>query len=225
MEEKLIRAAKPIGWLALAMGVISAWAVIFYAPVEKIQGPIQKIMYIHVPSAIAAYASFTVVAVSGGFYLVQKREVWDRVARCAAEIGILFCSIVLGTGPFWGKAIWGAWWVWDAKLTSTLILWLVYISYFILRRAVPSEQGARFAAVLGIVGLLDVPFIHVAADKFRTLHPPNVMKGGMTPEMGLTLVLSIGAVLLFMVYLLARRVEIEGMRDEIRSIEASMEPA
>jgi len=161
--------------------------------------------------------------VAGGLYLWQGKARWDRIARCSAELGVLFCSMVLITGPIWGKPIWGAWWVWDARLTSTLILWLIYLAYFVLRRLVPGEQGARFASMLGIIGLLDVPFINVAAEKFRTMHPPNVMKGGMTAEMGATLTLSITTLLIVFVYVLARRVELERLSDRVLALREQWE--
>jgi len=218
MDRFIARLSMPAGVLAALTSLVATWAIIFYAQIEPIQGPIQKIMYVHVPSAFSAYAAFTVVAIAGGFYLWQGKKMWDRVAVCSAELGVVFCTIVLLTGPIWGKPIWGAWWVWDARLTSTLILWLMYVAYFVLRRMVPGDQGARFASILGIIGLLDIPFINIAAEKFRTLHPPNVMKGGMPEGMGVTLTISIFAMLIFYVYLLAKRVGVERVQDEVLAL-------
>jgi heme exporter protein C len=223
MEQFVARLARPAGAVALLLGIVLAWAVVFYVPAEKVQGVIQKIMYLHVPAAIIAYMACGVVAVAGGLYLFQGKRSWDRIARCSAEIAVLLCTIVLLTGALWGKVIWGAPWVWDARLTSFLILWLVYVSYFVLRRLVEGEQGARFAAMLGIIGVLDIPFINIAAEKFRTLHPPNVMKGGMTREMGVTLTLGIFAMLAFYVYLLATRVDMQRLSDRVHAMRDQLE--
>lgn len=216
MELFLLKLKKPALLFSFFLIILSSYMIIFYVPEERIQGLIQKIMYIHVSSAFAAYVAFTVTAICGGMYLWKKQRFFDRIASSSSEIGILFCSIVLITGPLWGKPIWGAWWVWDARLTSTLILWLIYLAYFMVRRFSPSESGARFASVLGIIGLVDIPFINIAAEKFRTLHPPNVMKGGMTPEMGLTLIISIVSMITFYLYVLILRLELEILDDNLK---------
>ncbi len=215
MERRMIKLAFPAGVAAFLLGVAAAMAVVFYAPREQTMGLIQKIMYIHVPSAITSYVGFIVAAVAGGLYLWRGNPAWDRVARSSAELGLLFCSVVLITGPLWARPVWGVWWTWDARLTSTLLLWLIFVGYFIVRQLVPGEQGGRFAAVVALIAVLDIPFIHVAARKFQSLHPPpSIMKsGGMTAAMHTTLGVCIVAALALYVYLLARRVELALLTD------------
>ncbi len=218
MERRLVSLARPFGFLALVLGLAAVGATVFYAPVERIQGPIQKIMYLHVPSAITSYVAFITAAVAGALFLWKRSPAYDRVARSSAEIGLLFCSVVLITGPLWGKPVWGVWWSWDARLTSTLLLWLIFVGYFVVRRLAPGEQGGRFASVVAIIGVLDIPFINVAAEKFQSLHPPNIMKsGGMTQEMHATLGLCILTVLVFYLYLLGKRIEVAGLSDRLEA--------
>ncbi len=223
MERRLVAMARPVGVVALVLGMAAAGMAVFYAPVERVQGPIQKIMYIHVPSAITCYVAFIASAIAGGVYLWKGTPNWDRIARSSAELGLLFCSVVLTTGPLWGRPVWGVWWSWDARLTSTLLLWLIFIGYFIVRRLAPGEQGARFAAVVALVGVLDIPFIHMAAEKFQSLHPPkSIIEGvGMTPEMHSSLGICILAVFAIYLYLLARRVELEMLSDRFLEAQAA----
>lgn len=171
-------------WL-LAAAVLAVAATfiraIYFTPVEALQGAAQKIFYIHAPSAfIGLYVAFGIVAVAGGLYLWLRDERLDRVAASAAEVGVVFMTVVLITGPMWGKPIWGAWWTWDARLTLTLFLWCVFVGYLILRGAIDDPAvRARYSAVLGLLGALLVPFIHLSVYLFRTLHPmPIVLKPG-----------------------------------------------
>ncbi|MFI5278921.1 MAG: cytochrome c biogenesis protein CcsA [Gemmatimonadales bacterium] len=162
--------------LALLAGIyVRALA---FTPPDTIQGPAQKIFYIHAPSAWVAFLAFLTVGVCSVLYLAIREQRLDRLAACSAEVGVVFITGVLLTGPIWGKTIWGAWWTWDARLTSTLFLWFIFFGYLVLRSAVHEPgQRARFSAVLGILGALLVPFIHVSVQWFRTLHPqPVVLK-------------------------------------------------
>jgi len=149
-----------------------------FTPVERTQGVAQKIFYLHVPAAIWTETGMILVGVASIFYLFLKDPRLDRFAEASAEVGMLFGTIVLTTGPIWGKPIWGTWWTWDARLTLTLLLFLMYVGYLLLRGAV-TEPGlrARYAAVLGISGMCLVPFVHLSVYMFRTLHPqPIVLK-------------------------------------------------
>jgi len=147
-----------------------------YTPIEATQGAAQKIFYLHAPSGWVAFLAFGVVGVCSILYLILKDPRLDRLAASSAEVGVVFTTGVLLTGPIWGKPIWGTWWTWDARLTSTLFLWFIYFGYLVLRRAVlEPRQRARFCAVLGILGALLVPFIHVSVYLFRTLHPLPVV--------------------------------------------------
>ena len=165
-------------WVFVALALMAAVFVraLAFTPVEATQGAAQKIFYIHAPSAWVAFMAFGVVGVCSMLFLILKDPRLDRLAASSAEVGLVFVTAVLITGPLWGRPIWGAWWVWDARLTSTLFLWFIYFGYLVLRGAVQEPgQRARFCAVLGILGAMLVPFIHVTVYLFRTQHPLPVV--------------------------------------------------
>ncbi|HEX6910403.1 MAG TPA: cytochrome c biogenesis protein CcsA [Longimicrobium sp.] len=227
----LRRASVVLGALAAASLVLTFWMIFFYAPTEREMGVVQRIFYVHLPSALMAYLAFGIVALCSLGYLWLRDERLDAVAVCAAELGIVFTSIVLTTGPLWGKIAWGAWWVWDARISFTLLLWFIYVGYFILRGATENpERGKRFAAILGVVGAADIPIIHMSVQWFRSQHPkPVVLKPeGPTaaPEMIHTLLMGMLAfTLLFFSLLLARLVvEKLGRRLEAARIAATLRP-
>jgi heme exporter protein C len=149
-----------------------------FTPVEARQGLAQKIFYLHVPSAWSALLAFSLVGIGGGLYLWLEDPRIDRFAAASAEVGVAFAAVMLTTGPIWAKPIWGTWWTWDARLTLTLFLFFLFVGYLALRAAVHDRhERARFSAVVGIMGLLLVPFIHLSVYLFRTLHPqPIVLK-------------------------------------------------
>jgi len=216
----------PLCWLSLIVVLVSQGLIFLYVPTERIEGVVQRIMYLHIPSAWVAFLAFFVVFVSSILFLWKRDRKWDIIAHSSAEIGIIFCSLVLITGPIWARPIWGAWWVWDARLTSTLILWLIYMSYLMLRaHAEQGSQRARYAAVLGIIGFLDVPIIHFSVLWWRTFHPLpkmlNMEKGvgsGMSSTMALTLMVSLAAFTLLYFLLMRQRVKLEKMQDDILAI-------
>jgi heme exporter protein C len=181
-----VAAAGAVGIYILALG---------FTPPDIRQGLAQKIFYVHAPAAWAALMAFTLVGIASGLYLWLGDPRLDRFAASSAEVGVAFCCVVLTTGPIWGKPIWGTWWTWDARLTLTLFLFFLFLGYLVLRRALldPLERG-RFSAVLGILGMLLVPFIHLSVYFFRTLHPqPILMKPSspsLPPEMLRTLLAS-----------------------------------
>jgi heme exporter protein C len=182
-----------VGLLGLAGVYLLA---IGYTPVEARQGAAQKIFYLHVPAAWSALMAFSLVGICGGLYLWLKDRRLDRFAASSAEVGVAFALVMLTTGPIWAKPIWGTWWTWDARLTLTLFVFFLFIGYLALRAALhdPSER-ARFSAVVGILGLLLVPFVHLSVYLFRTLHPqPIVLKPSapsLPPEMLRTLLISL----------------------------------
>lgn len=166
-----------------------------FTPVERLQGPAQKIFYVHAPAAWAALMAFAIVGIVSILYLWLRDERLDHFAASSAEVGLAFSCVMLTTGPIWAKPIWGTWWTWDARLTFTLFLFFLFLGYLTLRSALtePSER-ARFSAVVGILGMLLVPFVHLSVYLFRTLHPqPVLMKPSapsMPPEMLRTLLTS-----------------------------------
>jgi len=189
------------GELITALGLAGLVVVIvlaqFYTPTEVRQGLAQKIFYVHAPSAWAGLMAFSLVGITGGLYLWLRDPRLDLFAEASAEVGLAFAAIVLTTGPIWGKPVWGTWWTWDARLTLTLFLFFLFVGYMALRGALtdPSER-ARFSAVVGILGLLLVPFVHLSVYMFRTLHPKPVLlkpsAPSMDPAMLRTLLVSIG---------------------------------
>jgi heme exporter protein C len=181
-----------IAMVGLALVYVIA---IRYTPVEARQGLAQKIFYVHVPAAWCALLAFSLVGLASMLYLWLRDRRLDRFAAASAEVGIAFSAVMLTTGPIWAKPIWGTWWTWDARLTLTLFLFFLFVGYLALRAALhdPAER-ARFSAVVGILGFLLVPFIHLSVYLFRTLHPqPIVLKPSapsLPPEMLRTLLLS-----------------------------------
>ena len=192
---------------------------IYFTPFDALQGPAQKIFYIHVASGIVGlYLAFGLVFVTSVLYLWLHDPKLDRVASSSAEVGFVFTSVVLITGPLWAKPVWGAYWTWDAKLTLTLFLWFIYAGYIILRGAIDDfEMRARFSAVLGILGALLVPFIHLSVYFFRTLHPMPVLLKPSVPsmprEMLITMISSFCAFTLLYAWLLRERYKLAAERD------------
>jgi heme exporter protein C len=147
--------------LTVGLAIATLYGAYFYAAREKEMGDVQRIFYFHAPAGIACFLAFFVTFVCGIGYLATRQPRWDVVGCASAEIGLLFCAIVLVTGPFWARPVWGRWWTWEARLTTTLILFLIYAGYFLVRRYTDDpEQQARFASVVGIVGFLDVPLVY-----------------------------------------------------------------
>lgn len=210
--------------LATSLTLLAAMAAIFlYAPTELLQGNVQRIFYLHLPLAWIAYLAFSLVFVTSVLYLWKRTPRWDTLAHAAAEVGVVFTTLVLITGSIWARPIWGTWWSWDARLTTTLVLWFIYVGYLMLRSFVIDERrGARYAAVLGIVGFLDVPIIHQSVIWWRALHPEPVVlaPGGpaMPPAMFQTLVLSLLAFLLLFLWLLQQRYRLEQTRLDLRAL-------
>lgn len=171
------------------LGMIGAGLMIFiYAPADALEGDVQRIFYLHVATAIGAFVAFTTVAVAGAVYLLRESPTADRVALAAAEVGLLFTSITLVMGSLYGKGIWGTYWTWDARLTSTLVLWLMYAAYLLVRRiAAPGRQAARFAAVVGIIGALDIPVVYLSVKWWRTQHPDSVLVTTSGPALPATM--------------------------------------
>lgn len=209
--------SRGLRWSALALGMLGTagalalhWMVFFWVPTERTMGVVQRIFYIHVPAAWVAFMAFGIVALASAGYLWLRDERLDRAAVSAAEGGMVFTTVVLLTGPLWGKVAWGTWWTWEPRLTLTLLLWFIYLGYFLVRAATENpERGRRFAAVVGIVGALDIPLIHVSVQFFRSLHPPPVVLKPEGPtldsEMLVTLFVGLGAfTLLFFSFLLFR---------------------
>src|SRR3972149_4219206 len=208
-----------LGWLA-ALGLLAGRAMGFgYAPKAAVQGNVQRIMYVHVPSILTAYAAFALVLIASLGYLFTRRTGWDRLAHSAGEIGVVFTGLTLVTGSIWGKPTWGTWWTWDARLTSTAILFLIYVGYLLLRGMFEErERGARYAAVVGILGAGNIPIVHFSVLWWRTLpQPPTILSPERAPissAIALALLVNwVGFTLLF-AYFLSKRLALRRMEDE-----------
>ncbi|MBV8774817.1 MAG: cytochrome c biogenesis protein CcsA [Deltaproteobacteria bacterium] len=205
------KTAQGVGIITLALMTAAIFMVFVYVPTEAQQGIVQRIFYFHVPCAWVAFAAFMLVAVSGVFYLWFGEEVWDDLAHAAAETGMLFCTLVLITGSIWAKPIWGTWWTWDSRLTTTLVLWLLYAGYLMLRvMADEIPQVGRLAAVVGIVAAADIPVTVVSVRLWRTIHPAVIVTrqgshGLEDPRMIATLLVSMTAFTGLCVWLLLLR--------------------
>ncbi len=215
-----------LGWTTFAVVMAAIYMIFMWVPNEKIQGPVSKIIYFHVASAWIGFFAFFVVFIAGIMYLRTKDLKWDRIGFVSAEIGILFTTIVLLTGPIWGRASWNAWWTWDPRLTTTLILWFIYMAYVMIRTSVnEDEKRARYSAVFGIVGFIDVPIVFMSIRWWRTIHPTVLNSDGfaMAPSMIKTLILSIVAFTLIYFYFLQKGLYIERLKHEIKEIKESLQ--
>jgi heme exporter protein C len=196
----------------LALG-LSATLSLVVAPPDALQGEVQRLMYVHVPAAWLAYLSFLVVFVSSVAYLRTSRTRWDRVAAASAEIGVLFTALAIVLGALWGKPVWGTWWTWDPRLTTTAMLLLIYIGYIAVRRITDSPtRRARWAAVIGVVGFVDVPIVHLSVVWWRSLHQQSTVLrvGGPQIEgsMLTALLVAVGAFTIVYAYLMAVRLRV-----------------
>ena len=212
-------------YIAFVLIAISAsvFMTFSYAPEHLIQGQMQRIFYIHVTTAVVCYVSFVIVAISGAMYLRSRKSVWDQISRSAAVLGVVFTTIVLLTGCMWGARVWGACWTWDPRLTTTLILWFVYVGYLMLRGYIDEhDQKRRVAAIVGILGAVIVPVNYLSVFWWRTLHPRSTIvvegSGGLGPEMLQTLLVTfIGFMLLFGL-LLRLQFRLEVVSDEAETL-------
>lgn len=218
-----------ISWLDTVAGLAVVGTVVraaFFTPLEAKQGAAQKIFYIHVPSAWVAFLAFGLVAVASAAFLWLRDPRLDRFAESSAEVGVIFTSVVLITGPLWAKPIWGAYWAWwDVRLVSTLFLWFIYVSYIVLRGAIDApEMRARYSAVLGILGALLIPFIHLSVYLFATMHPMPIVGKPSAPslpnEMLLTLFISLTSFTLLYVAFVRSRYRYALERDAALAITA-----
>ncbi len=201
---------------AVVLMLVAAGFIFIYAPEDALQGAPQRIFYLHVSSAIAAYGCFAVVLLGGIVYLWKENVTADRLARAGALVGVVFTTVTLVMGMIWAKPIWGTFWTWDARLTSTLVLWIIYAGYLMVRRlAEPGRQAARFAAVVGIFGFIDVPVVHFSVTWWRTVHPgPIVINDALPPQMLVAFFVTMACTLFLAAVMIAIRYRIEVLTDE-----------
>lgn len=215
---------RPLPAAATLTMLAALWLVFVRVPTESEMGVVQRIFYFHVSAAWAAFAGFFVVAGASAAYLRTGSPGADRLAVAAAEVGVLFCTLVLVTGPIWARPIWGVWWTWDPRLTMTVILWVIYASYLVLRAFGGDDDAVRrWAAVLGIVGVLDIPIIMVSVRLLPGMHPAVIVRreggSGLTdPSMRIALVIAAIAVFLLEAWLIATRMRMQRVADEVADL-------
>ena len=206
--------------LGLALMIAALYMVFVYVPTEKETGIVQRIFYFHVPVAWAAFLAFFITFISSIGYLAKRQEKWDTVACASAEAGVVFTTLVLITGPIWAKPVWGIWWTWDARLTTSLVLWLIYVVYLLVRGfAAEPSKSARYGAVIGIIGFIDVPLVFLTVNLWRTQHPNTmIFEGGLTPPMLATLLVCVAAFTVLYVIMVIQRAGIRAMDIEVKRL-------
>jgi heme exporter protein C len=216
------RAQRVLGWLTLLGLAATAVFALAVVPADAEQGDVQRLMYVHVPAAWLAFLSFGVVFLASVAYLRTGRIRWDRIAVASAEIGVLFCVLTLILGSLWGRPVWGTWWTWDPRLTTTVVLLLIYVGYLSLRNVADSpSRRAHWSAVVGVVGFVDVPIVHMSVVWWRSLHQEaTVIRPGaptMDPSMLVALLLGTVAFSVAYGYLMAVRLRVGRLEDHATS--------
>ena len=217
----------PANWLLSIGAVLMAcdlYLIFAVAPTEAVMGDVQRIFYVHVPLAIMSFLAFAVVFVASVVFLARRGEKSDRVAHASAEVGLVFVSLALITGIIWARPVWGVWWTWDPRLTTTLILWLIYAAYLMIRSYAPNRsRGAVYGAVVGIVGFVDVPIVYFSVNWWRSLHPEAVVgplaeTGSLEPIMTNILMFSFLTFLVLFLYLVVERTALRRAEDRAAAL-------
>lgn len=218
---------KALNWLTFLVVILATYLIFMWVPNELIMGPVQKIFYFHVSAAWVGFFAFFVVFLAGLLYLKTRDKKWDILGAASAEIGVFFTTIVLLTGPIWAKPVWNTWWTWDARLTTTLVLWFIYLAYLLVRASIYEEdKRARISAVFGMIGFIDVPIVWFSIRWWRTIHPVVIDNSGfsISSSMLLTLFVSLAAFTLLYFFLLTHvillgktRGELELLKENLRS--------
>ena len=218
-----------LGGLTAVLLSYALYQAMVVAPTDQLQGEVYRIIYYHVPSAWTAFVLFFVNFVASIVYLIRRSAKADMIALVTAEVGVVFCTVVLVTGPIWARPVWGIWWTWDLRLTLTLVLWLIYVSYLMLRRFSSSGQTPVIAAVLAIFGALDMPLVYFSIWYFRTQHPSPVIGGGgsIDPVMLRVWMINWAAFLCFAFMVCWSRYRLERLQrevEEMQALESMIEP-
>ncbi len=215
-----------LGGLSCLGMMISIWMIFFYTPVDALQGEPQRILYFHVPTAWIGMLGFVVTALAGVVYLVRPDEHLDWLARASAEVGVVFLTLTLILGALWGKPIWGTWWVWDPKLTASLILWFMYIGYIMVRSYMGrTVESARVGAVVSLVGVIDVPIIYLSVSWWRGQHPTAQIgvEGALPPQAAATFLVALCTFTLLYSFLMIVTYQLQRMQAQAHQLRASVE--
>ena len=223
------RAFPLLGGLTAVLLSYALYQAMVVAPTDQLQGEVYRIIYYHVPSAWTAFVLFFVNFVASIVYLIRRSAKADMIALVTAEVGVVFCTVVLVTGPIWARPVWGIWWTWDLRLTLTLVMWLIYVSYLMLRRFSSSGQTPVMAAVLAVFGALDMPLVYFSIWYFRTQHPSPVIGGGgsIDPVMLRVWMINWAAFLCFAFMVCWSRYRLERLQrevEEMQALESMIEP-
>ena len=215
----------PVAGVAMMAMIVGALVA---APREIIEGEVQRLMYLHVPSAVIMYLAFGVTAFASGVFLWKRDIRWDALARAAAIVGVFLCGMALATGAIWGKPTWGVYWSWDARLTSTLVLFLIYSAYLLARSVAGplDEQAARFAAIFAIIGVADIPIIQMSVRWWRTLHPQPIVfqpDPALPGEMLLVLLIGFIAILALATWLISLQTDTERAAQQVSALQAEID--
>jgi heme exporter protein C len=213
-----------LGVLVLVGMIAALYMAFLQAPREKTMGDLQRIFYFHVPSAMMGILAFAVNFGASVMFLAKKDRRWDNLALSAGEIGVMFISMVLVTGPIWAKPVWFVWWTWSPRLTSSLILWLLYVAYLLIRSYVPDpDRRAMTAAVFGIIAFADAPIVWFSIRWWRDIHPsPMLETGGLSPAMRPAFYVCVAAFLILFLYVIRRRYFLESTRHEVELLERNV---
>ncbi len=221
MNEKSYRVSDILIWASAIVMIAALYMVFVYAPTERTMGDMQRVFYFHVSSAWVGFFAFFVTLIASIAYLWKGTRKWDIVALSSVEVGVTFMTMAIISGSIWAKVAWNVWWTWDPRLTTSTILWLIYVSYLMLRNAIDDEaRQARFAAVHGIVGFVSVPITFMAIRWWRTIHPVILDSGGfhLATPMLITMLFCIGTFTLLYFTLLVHRVRLEQLADEVEQL-------
>lgn len=220
---KLAKLDKIFSILLFIVVPLGLYFAFFYAPIERVMGIVQKIFYFHVASAWIGFFAFFVTFAASILYLITKKYTFDDIAAASAEIGLAFCTIVILTGPLWAKPTWGKFWTWDPRLTSTLLLWFIYVGYIMLRQFMDeSDRRAKFSAAVGIIGFIDVPVVFLSIQWWNnTIHPNVVQKGGggLHPDMLTAMLVCLSVFTIIYISLLIRRLRLTNLERRIKLLE------
>lgn len=211
-----------------ALMLADLYLIFMVAPTDSVLGHVQRVFYFHVPVAIVSFLAFFLVFVASVMYLIRRDSRWDRLAHSAAEVGVLMVTLALVTGTIWARPVWNTWWAWEPRLTTTLILWLIYVAYLMIRSYAPSHaRGALYSAVVGIVGFVDVPIVYYSVQWWRSIHPspvvgPLAAADALNGTMLAVLLFSFLTFAVLFLHLLLERISLRDAEDQMRGIRFSL---